>query len=108
MVPDNKPARQDQHLTQRGPVRLHRRGKAASGAQARHDNACRRLCGKTFPRKRERIQGSDEAQAWRLAHLAEYRSARSWMILAADLVVDTGCRTASAVAHQIADSLPIP
>jgi AAA domain len=57
---------------------------------------------------RQRIQRSDDAQAWRLAHLAEYRSARSWMILAADLVVDTGCRTPSAVAHQIADSLPIP
>jgi hypothetical protein len=29
---------------------------------------------------RERIQGSPEAQAWRLAHLAEYRALRSWMI----------------------------
>jgi len=55
---------------------------------------------------RQRIQGSPEAQAWRLAHLAEYRAARSWMIPAADLVVDTGCRTSSAAAHLIADALP--
>jgi len=55
---------------------------------------------------RQRIQGSPEAQAWRLAHLAEFRASRSWMIPAADLVVDTGCQTASAAAHQIADALP--
>lgn len=55
---------------------------------------------------RQRIQGSDEAQAWRLAHLAEYRASRPWMIAAADLVVDTGCRTPAAVARQIADALP--
>lgn len=55
---------------------------------------------------RQRIQGSGEAQAWRLAHLAEYRSSRSWMIQAADLVVNTGGQTPSAVAHQITDALP--
>jgi hypothetical protein len=42
---------------------------------------------------RQRIQGSAEAQAWRLDHLAEYRSPRVWIIQAADLAVDTGCRT---------------
>ena len=55
---------------------------------------------------RERIRGSPEAQAWRLAHLAEYRASRSWMIPAADLVVDIGRRTPSAAAHQIVDALP--
>ena len=55
---------------------------------------------------RERIQGSPEAQSWRPAHLAEYRASRSWMIPAADLVVDIGRRTPSAAAHQIADALP--
>jgi hypothetical protein len=29
---------------------------------------------------RQRIRSSGAAQAWRLAHLAEYRSSRSWMI----------------------------
>ena len=53
---------------------------------------------------RQRIQGSDEAQAWRLAHLAGYRAARSWMIPAADLVVDVGCRTPAEAAQQIADA----
>jgi AAA domain len=55
---------------------------------------------------RQRIQGSPEAQARRLAHLAEYRASRSWMILAADVVVNTGRRTPSSAAHQIADALP--
>jgi chloramphenicol 3-O-phosphotransferase len=55
---------------------------------------------------RQRIQGSGEAQAWRLAHLAKYRASRSWMIPAADLVVDTASRTPSAAAHQIAGALP--
>ena len=57
---------------------------------------------------RQRIQDSPEAQAWRLAHLAEYRASRSWMIPAADLVVDTGHQIPSAAAHQIADALPGP
>jgi hypothetical protein len=55
---------------------------------------------------RERIQGSPEAPVWRLAHLAEYRALRSWMIPAADLVVDIGRRTPSAAADQIVDALP--
>lgn len=55
---------------------------------------------------RQRIEGSGEAQAWRLAHLAEYRASRSWMIPAADLVVNTGGQIPSAVAHQIAQALP--
>jgi chloramphenicol 3-O-phosphotransferase len=57
---------------------------------------------------RQRILGSAEARAWRLDHLAEYRSSRAWMILAADLAVDTGCRTPAEIAHQIADALPEP
>jgi hypothetical protein len=55
---------------------------------------------------RQRIQGSSEAQVWRLAHLAAYRASRSWMISAADLVVNTGCRTPRELAHQIVDALP--
>lgn len=57
---------------------------------------------------RQRIQGSAEAQAWRLDHLAEYRSSRAWMIRAADLAVDTSCRTPAEVAHQIVSALPEP
>jgi hypothetical protein len=55
---------------------------------------------------RQRIRGPSEAQAWRLAHLADYRASRSWMIPAADFVVNTGCRTPREVAHQIAAALP--
>lgn len=55
---------------------------------------------------RQRIEGSGEAQAWRLAHLAQCRASRSWMIGAADLVVNTGDQTPSAVVHQIAGALP--
>jgi chloramphenicol 3-O-phosphotransferase len=55
---------------------------------------------------RKRIQASDEAQAWRLAHLTGYRTARAWMITAADLVVDTGAWTPAEVARQIATELP--
>jgi chloramphenicol 3-O-phosphotransferase len=57
---------------------------------------------------RQRIRGSAEAQAWRLDHLAEYRSSRVWMIQAADLAVDTCCRTPVEIAHQIAAALPEP
>jgi hypothetical protein len=38
---------------------------------------------------RRRIQGSSEARDWRMAHLDDYRASRSWMIQAADLVVNT-------------------
>lgn len=55
---------------------------------------------------RQRIQDSPEAQAWRLAHLAGYRASRSWMIPAADLVVDIGHQLPSAAAQQVADALP--
>jgi hypothetical protein len=55
---------------------------------------------------RQRIHGSPEAQQWRLAHLAAYQHSRSWMMSAADLVVDTGCRTPAEVARQITDALP--
>lgn len=54
----------------------------------------------------QRILGSDEAQAWRLAHLAEYRASRSWMTATADLVVDTGRRTPAETARHIAGALP--
>ena len=57
---------------------------------------------------RQRIQGSAEAPAWRLDHLAEYRSSHAWMIQAADLAVDTGCRTPAEIACQIAAALPEP
>jgi hypothetical protein len=55
---------------------------------------------------RQRIPGSAEAQAWRLDHLAEYRTSRAWMIRAADLVVDTNCRYPAEIAHQIASAAP--
>jgi len=57
---------------------------------------------------RQRIQGSAEAQAWRLDHLAEYRSSRAWMVQTADLAVDTSRRTPPEIAHQIAAALPEP
>jgi hypothetical protein len=55
---------------------------------------------------RQRIRSSGEAQDWRLAHLAQYRVSRSWMIPAADLVVNTADQTPSAAAYQIAEALP--
>jgi chloramphenicol 3-O-phosphotransferase len=56
----------------------------------------------------QRILGSGEAEAWRLDHLAEYRSSQAWMIRAADLAVDTGYRTPAEIAHQIAVALLEP
>jgi len=55
---------------------------------------------------RERILGSAEAQQWRLAHLPTYQQSRSWMVTAADLVIDTGHRTPAETAEQIAAALP--
>jgi hypothetical protein len=55
---------------------------------------------------RQRIQNSSETQTWRLAHLDDYRVSRSWMIPAADLVVETGCQTPAQSARQIASALP--
>jgi hypothetical protein len=55
---------------------------------------------------RRRIQGSDEAQAWRLAHLAGYRAARPWLCQAADLVVDTAAAGPDEVAGRVASALP--
>jgi hypothetical protein len=55
---------------------------------------------------RRRIQGSDEAQAWRLAHLAGYLAARPWLVEAADLVVDTAAAAPDEVAGQVASALP--
>ena len=57
---------------------------------------------------RQRIQGSGEAEAWRLDHLAQYRSSRAWMIAAADLAVDTGRPTPAEIAHQISAALLEP
>lgn len=54
---------------------------------------------------RERIEGAAEARAWRLAHLAEYRTAREWMTAEADLVVDTSTLTPFQVARSIAAAL---
>jgi chloramphenicol 3-O-phosphotransferase len=55
---------------------------------------------------RRRIEGSQEARSWRLAHLAGYRVARPWLIQAADLVVDTAELAPDAVADRIASALP--
>jgi chloramphenicol 3-O-phosphotransferase len=49
---------------------------------------------------RSRIEGSDEAREWRLAHLDEYQTARSWMVQAADLVVDTAASTPPQIARR--------
>jgi chloramphenicol 3-O-phosphotransferase len=53
-----------------------------------------------------RIESSDEATTWRLARLEEYREARSWLVEAADLVVDTAGTTPSQIARQIRAALP--
>jgi hypothetical protein len=53
-----------------------------------------------------RIQGSSEARDWRMAHLDDYRASRSWMIRAADLVVNTRSRTPAEAARQIVAALP--
>jgi hypothetical protein len=55
---------------------------------------------------RSRIEGADEAQAWRLDHLDEYKSARSWMVETADLVVDTAASTPPQIARRILAALP--
>jgi hypothetical protein len=57
---------------------------------------------------RRLIQGSDEARAWRLAHLAGYLAARPWLIEAADLVVDTAAAAPDEVASRVASALPGP
>ena len=55
---------------------------------------------------RSRIEGSDEAMAWRLDHLDEYKAARSWMAEMADLVVDTVASTPPQIARRILAGLP--
>jgi hypothetical protein len=55
---------------------------------------------------RSRIEGSDEAMAWRLDHLDEYKAARSWMAELADLVVDTVASTPPQIARRILAGLP--
>jgi hypothetical protein len=55
---------------------------------------------------RSRIEGSDEAMAWRLDHLDEYKAARSWMAELADLVVDTVASTPPHIARRILAGLP--
>jgi chloramphenicol 3-O-phosphotransferase len=55
---------------------------------------------------RNRIAGSDEAQAWRLGHLDEYQDARSWLTDAADFVVDTAASTPPQIARRIFAALP--
>jgi hypothetical protein len=50
---------------------------------------------------RQRIEASDEAQAWRLEHLRVYLAARSWMVGQADLVLDTSTDDAAGIARRI-------
>jgi hypothetical protein len=50
---------------------------------------------------RERIEGSDEAQAWRLEHLPLYLEARRWMVGQADLVLDTSADDPVGLASDI-------
>jgi hypothetical protein len=51
---------------------------------------------------RPRIQGGDEGHEWRMAHLERFRTARSWVSAAADLVVDTLSCDAAHAAEVIA------
>ncbi|HEX3493536.1 MAG TPA: AAA family ATPase [Streptosporangiaceae bacterium] len=55
---------------------------------------------------RSRIGGGDEAMAWRLDHLDEYKVARPWMVEMADLVVDTVASTPPQIARRILAGLP--
>lgn len=55
---------------------------------------------------RSRIEGADEASAWRLDHLDEYKAARPWMAEMADLVVDTVASTPPQIARRILAGLP--
>lgn len=52
---------------------------------------------------RARIHQSPEAREWRLAHLDRYITARRWMLLGADLVVDTSAVSAVEAASSIAE-----
>jgi AAA domain len=55
---------------------------------------------------RSRIEGSDEALQWRLAHLDEYEAARPWMVEMADFVTDTAASTPPQIARRIFTALP--
>jgi hypothetical protein len=56
---------------------------------------------------RQRILGSQEAQAWRLDQLDGFlRAADDWIAKEADLVVDTSAVTPAEAAVQIASALP--
>jgi hypothetical protein len=50
---------------------------------------------------RRRIQGSEEAQAWRLEHLPVYLEAREWMAGLADLILDTSAHEPADLARTI-------
>lgn len=54
---------------------------------------------------RRRIEGAEEAQAWRLQHLPIYVDARDWMVARADLVVDTSTLGPASVAATILDAM---
>jgi hypothetical protein len=54
---------------------------------------------------RDRIEASQEAVEWRLEHVAEYQAARSWLLDAADLVVDTTELSPADAAQSVARSL---
>lgn len=43
---------------------------------------------------------------WRLDHIAEFAAARDWMVMDADLVIDTSRITAQDVAARIAGAIP--
>ncbi|MEQ6900046.1 ATP-binding protein [Nocardioides sp. YIM 152588] len=56
-----------------------------------------------------RIDADDEeperVRPWRHRHVDTYRSARSWLVDSADLVVDTATHDAAATAHRIIDAV---
>jgi chloramphenicol 3-O-phosphotransferase len=55
---------------------------------------------------RRRIEGTGEAEAWRLGHLDQFAAARTWLTEAADLVVDTAASTPPQIARKIFTGLP--
>ena len=50
---------------------------------------------------RRRIEADAEARDWRLRHLVTYVESRAWMLVSADLVLDTSTLTADDVADAI-------
>jgi chloramphenicol 3-O-phosphotransferase len=55
---------------------------------------------------RSRFETTDGSGAWRLSHLDQYLTARSWLTDAADFVTDTAASTPPMIARRILAALP--